>query len=56
MPSRKPSALQCADAAAVLDDMVRVAEQYGVTFADFDAVADFPRLVIQLIQQRDAQV
>ncbi|MFF5028561.1 hypothetical protein ACFY2J_30710 [Streptomyces collinus] len=29
------------------------AETYGVTFADFDAVAHFARLAIQLVQSRD---
>ncbi|MFF8659485.1 hypothetical protein [Streptomyces huasconensis] len=52
----RPSAAQTADAASVLRDMVAAAEQHGLTLADFDAVADFPRIAIQLVQQRDAQI
>ncbi|MGW7087561.1 hypothetical protein ACWGH2_29250 [Streptomyces sp. NPDC054871] len=55
-PDFRPTPAQGADAAAVLDGMLRAAEPYGVTFADFDAVADFARLAIQLVQSRDAQV
>ncbi|MCX4669966.1 hypothetical protein OG453_25305 [Streptomyces sp. NBC_01381] len=54
-PSHKPTPLQKADAAAVLHAMVQATEIYGVKFADFDAVADFPRMAIQLVQSRDAQ-
>ncbi|MFF8657816.1 hypothetical protein [Streptomyces huasconensis] len=52
----EPSAVQKADAASVLRDMVQAASRHGLTLADFDAVADFPRLAIQLVQQRDAQI
>ncbi|QQC90038.1 hypothetical protein [Streptomyces alfalfae] len=52
-PEFRPTPGQMADAASVLRDMVRGAEQHGVTLAQFDAVADFPRLAIQLVQDRD---
>lgn len=52
-PDYKPSAFQCADAAAVLAAMAEAVERYGVRLEHFDAVADFPRLAIQLVQQRD---
>ena len=55
-PSRKPTPAQKADAAAVLHAMVQSVESYGVTFDDFDAVADFPRMAIQLVQSRDLQI
>ncbi|TGB06542.1 hypothetical protein [Streptomyces sp. MZ04] len=54
-PDFRPTPAQEADAAAVLDGMVQVAERYGVTLADFDAVADFPRMAIQLVQSRDGR-
>ncbi|MFG2552467.1 hypothetical protein [Streptomyces sp. NPDC048581] len=52
-PSHRPTAGQKADAASVLRDMVQAAEIHGVTFADFDGVAHFARLTIQLVQSRD---
>lgn len=52
-PSHRPTASQKADAAAVLRDMIQAAELHGVTFADFDAVAHFARLAVQLVQARD---
>ncbi|MFE9018413.1 hypothetical protein ACFYNL_07545 [Streptomyces sp. NPDC007808] len=52
-PSHRPTALQVADAASVLHGILQAAEQHGVRFADFDGVADFPRLAIQLVQSRD---
>ncbi|MWA08786.1 hypothetical protein [Streptomyces sp. BA2] len=55
-PSHRPTPAQTADAAAVLHAMVQSAEIYGVTFADFDGVADFPRMAIQLVQSRDLQI
>ncbi|MWA10701.1 hypothetical protein [Streptomyces sp. BA2] len=54
-PDYRPTPFQTADAAAVLHGMLQAIETYGVTFADFDAVADFPRMAIQLVQHRDAQ-
>lgn len=54
-PSYKPTPAQKADAASVLHGMLRAIEIYGVGFADFDAVADFPRMAIQLVQHRDAR-
>ncbi|MCD7445048.1 hypothetical protein K4B79_43520 [Streptomyces lincolnensis] len=53
-PGYRPTGAQKADAASVLRDMIQAAETHGVTFADFDGVADFPRLAIQLVQTRDA--
>ncbi|MEV6110968.1 hypothetical protein AB0L59_00245 [Streptomyces sp. NPDC052109] len=52
-PGYRPTASQKADAAAILRDMIQAAELHGVTFADFDAVARFARLAIQLVQSRD---
>jgi hypothetical protein len=52
-PGHRPTAGQRADAAAVLRDMIQAVEIHGVTFADFDGVAHFARLAIQLIQSRD---
>lgn len=52
-PDYRPTARQAADAAAILRDMIQAAEMHGVTFADFDAVAHFARLAIQLVQSRD---
>ena len=52
-PAHRPTALQVADAAAILHGMLEVAETYGVTFAHFDGVADFPRMALQLVQARD---
>ncbi|MFF7525103.1 hypothetical protein [Streptomyces pseudovenezuelae] len=52
-PTHRPTALQVADAAAILHGMLQAVEIYGVTFAHFDSVADFPRLAIQLAQSRD---
>jgi hypothetical protein len=52
-PSHRPTAGQKADAAAILRDMIQAAEPHGVTFADFDAIAHFARLAIQLVQSRD---
>ncbi|OLZ63960.1 hypothetical protein AV521_37580 [Streptomyces sp. IMTB 2501] len=52
-PGHRPTAHQVADAAAILHGMLQTAETYGVTFAHFDGVADFPRMVIQLVQTRD---
>lgn len=40
----------------MLRDMVAAAERHGLTLGDFDAVADFPRMAVQLVQQRDAQI
>ncbi|MEV8318875.1 hypothetical protein AB0Q95_32440 [Streptomyces sp. NPDC059900] len=54
-PSHKPTPAQKADAASVLHGMLRGIETYGVTFADFDAIADFPRMAIQLVQRRDTR-
>ncbi|MFK4068716.1 hypothetical protein [Streptomyces sp. NPDC029674] len=54
-PSHRPTAAQKADAAAVLSEMLQATAIYGLTFADFDGVADFPRMAIQLVQHRDAQ-
>ncbi|WP_329573869.1 hypothetical protein [Streptomyces sp. NBC_01361] len=54
-PAHRPIASQTADAAALLRDMLQVAEQHDVTFTGFDAVADFPRMAIQLVMNRDAQ-
>lgn len=50
-----PSPAQRADAASVLRDLLAGAAQHGVKFADFDAVADFPRLAIQLVMARDEE-
>lgn len=52
-PSHRPTARQVADAASVLRDMIQAAGMHGVTFADFDRVAHFARLAIQLVQSRD---
>ncbi|WP_369377563.1 hypothetical protein [Streptomyces sp. cg36] len=52
-PGYRPTARQKADAAAILRDMIQAAGIHGVTFADFDAVAHFARLAIQLVQARD---
>ena len=52
-PSHRPTAAQAADAAALLRDMIQAAGMHGVTFADFDGVAHFARLAIQLVQSRD---
>ncbi|NGO79192.1 hypothetical protein G6045_26585 [Streptomyces sp. YC504] len=52
-PAYRPSAAQIADAAAVLHQMLEGAGTYGVTFADLDNVADFPRMALQLVQSRD---
>ncbi|MEU6365430.1 hypothetical protein ABZ876_06715 [Streptomyces sp. NPDC046931] len=52
-PGYRPTASQKADAATILRDMIQAAEIHGVTFADFDAVAHFARLAIQLVQSRD---
>ncbi|WP_329442585.1 hypothetical protein [Streptomyces canus] len=52
-PGHRPTAAQAADAAAMLRDMMQAAGMHGVTFADFDAVAHFARLAIQLVQSRD---
>lgn len=54
-PSSRPTAGQVADAASVLRDMVQAAAVHGVRFAHFDGVADFPRVVLQLVQYRDEQ-
>ncbi|MCX5423644.1 hypothetical protein [Streptomyces sp. NBC_00078] len=53
-PGHRPTAAQVADAASILHGMLQTAEPYGVTFADFDGVAHFARLAIQLVQSRDA--
>lgn len=53
-PGHRPTARQKADAASVLRDMIQAVEIHGVTFADFDAVAHFARLAIQLVKSRDA--
>ncbi|MCX5260408.1 hypothetical protein OOK27_40755 [Streptomyces canus] len=53
-PGHQPTAAQAADAAAVLRDMMQAAGVHSVTFADFDGVAHFARLAIQLVQSRDA--
>ncbi|MFD8570927.1 hypothetical protein [Streptomyces sp. NPDC059639] len=53
-PASKPTPRQTADAASVLRDMLQAAAIHGVTFGNFDAVADFPRLALQLVQARDA--
>ncbi|WP_328982209.1 hypothetical protein OG258_34455 [Streptomyces mirabilis] len=53
-PSHRPTSAQMADAASVLRDMIQAAEMHGVTFADFNGVAHFSRLAIQLVQSRDA--
>ncbi|MCX5288732.1 hypothetical protein [Streptomyces sp. NBC_00183] len=53
-PGYRPTAAQMADAASVLRDMIRATEIHGVTLADFDGVAHFARLAIQLVQSRDA--
>ena len=52
-PGHRPTAFQMADAAAILHGMLQAVEIYGVTFAHFDSVADFPRMAIQLVQARD---
>jgi hypothetical protein len=52
-PSHRPTPAQTADAASILRDMVEATRIYGVQLSDFDAVADFPRLALQLVQQRD---
>ncbi|MFF1356941.1 hypothetical protein [Streptomyces sp. NPDC058297] len=54
-PSRRPNARQKADAAAVLRDMVQATATHGLGLADFDGIADFPRMAIQLVQHRDEQ-
>ncbi|MEV8312546.1 hypothetical protein AB0Q95_00095 [Streptomyces sp. NPDC059900] len=54
-PHCHPTPAQKADACSVLRDMIQATEIHGVKFADFDAVADFPRMAIQLVQSRDAQ-
>ncbi|KUN28850.1 hypothetical protein AQJ23_07975 [Streptomyces antibioticus] len=51
--AQRPTAAQKADAASVLRDMIQAAASHGVTMADFDDVADFPGLAIQLVQSRD---
>ncbi|WP_330265375.1 hypothetical protein [Streptomyces griseorubiginosus] len=53
-PGHRPTAAQAADAAAILRDMMQGASMHGVTTADFDGVAHFARLAIQLVQSRDA--
>ena len=53
-PGHRPTAAQAADAAAGQRDMMQAAGMHGVTFADFDGVAHFARLAIQLVQSRDA--
>ncbi|WP_233521947.1 hypothetical protein [Streptomyces triticagri] len=52
-PAYRPTPRQSADACALLRDMLAAVAIHGVTFADFDAVADFPRMAIQLVQHRD---
>jgi hypothetical protein len=52
-PAHRPTAAQMADAASVLRDMIQSVRLHGVTFADFDSVADFARLAIQLVKSRD---
>ncbi|MCX5048251.1 hypothetical protein [Streptomyces sp. NBC_00474] len=52
-PGHRPTAAQTADAAAILHGMLQAVETYGVTFAHFDVVADFPRMAIQLVRARD---
>jgi hypothetical protein len=52
-PSHRPTGEQTATAASVLRDMMQATEKYGLHFADFDAVADFPRMALQLVQQLD---
>jgi hypothetical protein len=54
-PGHRPTAAQAADAAAVLRDMMQAAGMHGVTFTDFDSVAHFARLAIQLVQSRDVR-
>lgn len=54
-PGHRPTPGQAADAASVLRDMIQAAGMHGVTFADFDGVAHFARLAIQLVQSRDAR-
>ncbi|WP_405931024.1 hypothetical protein [Streptomyces sp. NBC_00827] len=54
-PAHRPTARQAATAASVLRDMIEAAGMHGVTFADFDGVAHFARLAIQLVQSRDAR-
>lgn len=55
-PGYGPTPVQKADAAAVLAAMLVGVAEYGVTFAHFDSVADFPRMAIQLVQRRDARI
>ncbi|MER7172648.1 hypothetical protein [Streptomyces mesophilus] len=52
-PACRPTSAQIADGAAVLHQMLEGAAKYGVTFADLDSVADFPRMALQLVQSRD---
>jgi hypothetical protein len=52
-PSHRPTSRQKADAASILRDMIQATEIHGLKFADFDAVADFPRMAIQVVQHRD---
>ncbi|MFI5805672.1 hypothetical protein [Streptomyces sp. NPDC051561] len=52
-PAHQPTPEQTATAASVLRDMVDATRIYGLQLSDFDAVADFPRMAIQLVQQRD---
>ncbi|MFG2526266.1 hypothetical protein [Streptomyces sp. NPDC048527] len=54
-PRHRPSGWQKADAAAVLRDMVEASAAHGLGLADFDGIADFPRMAIQLVQHRDEQ-
>ncbi|WP_199546617.1 hypothetical protein [Streptomyces sp. N35] len=54
-PAHRPTPEQVATAASILRDMLAAVRIHGVTFADFDAVADFPRLAIQLAQQSTSE-
>jgi hypothetical protein len=52
-PTHRPTPAQTADAASILRDMIEATRVHGLQFSDFDAVADFPRLALQLVRQRD---
>ncbi|MET7516371.1 hypothetical protein ABZS88_23370 [Streptomyces sp. NPDC005480] len=52
-PGHRPSVRQTVDACSVLRDMIQATEMHGLTFGDFDAVADFPRMALQLVKARD---
>lgn len=54
-PEYAPTPGQSATAAALLRDWLQAAESHGITWSHLDAIADFPRMAIQLVQDRDAR-